>query len=282
MADPRVFVVAPPRDSGQDFARLEVLRGRLQILAEAEGWTVKTYRLRRVKDGKPGSILVMDALDATALYRALHRDDCAVVQVGTKALVPLHPKYPSEEHHAATLEKFVRYKAVFERVNGRVTPEAAVESIATLLVERGCESARDPRCLPMHVFDPAHDHAACPLTDLAKVKSRYGGPQARTDAKLRKWSPARGSAHGNDELRVRGYQLQRGFHWDVSAGRNESELITTSEIWRMPSTSYLNVSPDANVRGGQSLAGSAKKVFSLARVSSDRGRVKGAMRTGRS
>ena len=275
MGEARVFVVAPPRDGSDEFARLEAQRRRLQSLAEAQGWTVKTYRLKLVKNAKPGGLLVMDALDATALYRGLHQGDCAVVQVGTKALVPLHPRYLDEAHHTVPLEKFVRYKAVFERVNGRATPDDAVASIATLIAECGCESESDARCLPMHVFDPAHDHSACPLNDAARVRSRYGGSQSRMDAKQRKWSPPRGTPHGNDSLRVRGYQLQSGYHWDVSAARNVSELVTTSEIWRMPSASYLNVSPDANVRGGQTSAVSAKKVFDLTRTSPDRRRAKG-------
>lgn len=278
MSEARVFVVAPPRKGSDELALLEEKRVRLQSLVASQGWTLKTYRLKHIKNAKPGGILVLDALDATTLYRALHHGDCAVVQVGTNALVPLHPKYPNEARHAVPLEKFVRYKAIFERVNGRVAPDDAVASISALLAESGCEGESDPRCLPMHVFDPEHEHSACPLTDAARVRSRYGGPQARMDAKQRKWSPTRGHAHGNDNLTVRGYQLQTGYHWDVSAARNVSELITTSEIWRMPSASYLNVSPDANVRGGQSSAVSAKKVFTLAGTSPDRKRVKGGVR----
>lgn len=274
MSAARAFIVAPPLARDERSAQMERSRVAVQKLAEAAGMTVTTYRLREVKVRHQGNFLVMDGIDASRMYKAMHRDDCAVIQIGTDARVAFHPRDHGQKRNTMKLEQFVRYKGVFVGVNGRSSPDEAMAVIAARLTSLECDGERDPRCLPMHVFDPNHDHAACPLTDAALVRARYKGPKIRTDRKNREWGPPKGHPHGSEELRIRGRLLQQGYHWDVKSAKNTSDLMTTMEIWKMPPGSYLNVSPDAHVRSGQSSAVSAKRAFALSVKQPDRSKQK--------
>ncbi len=274
MTTARVFIIAPPLARDERAARSEVWRKAVQKLAEEAGMTVTTYRLSEVKVRNEGSYLVMNGIDASKMYKTMHRDNCAVIQVGTGARVPFHPRDFAQRRNTMELEQFVRYKAVFSKVHGRTSPDDAMAVVAAQLTSLECDDERDPRCLPMHVFDPSHDHVACPLTDAVKVRAQYQGPKIRTDRKSRQWHPPRGIPHGSDELRVRGRVLRAGYHWDVKSAANTSDLMTTLEIWKMPPGSYLNVSPDAHVRSGQSSAVSAQLKYTLAAKQPDRAKQK--------
>ncbi|MFK4790855.1 hypothetical protein [Microbacterium sp. ZW T5_56] len=274
MTTARVFIVAPPLARDERSARFEVWRKAAQKLAEEADMAVTTYRLSEVNVRNEGNFLVMNGIDASKMYQMVHRVNCAVIQIGTDARVPFHPRDSCQKRNTMELEQFVRYKAVFAKVNGRVGPVDAIGAVSAQLTSLECDGERDPRCLPMHVFDPSHDHVACPLTDAVKVRARYQGPKIRTDGKSREWGPPKGIPHGSHELRVRGRVLRAGYHWDVKSAQNTSDLMTTLEIWSMPPGSYLNVSPDAHVRSGQSSAVSARLKYTLSAKKPDRSKQK--------
>lgn len=255
MTDQRLILVCPP--GNRKYERAELMRKELGALAKQEGWETETFRTSEVGTRQ----LVLGGLEAENLYRLLHRCDAAVVQVGAPARVLLNPAQRAMRENTIPLEKFICGKAAFGVVNGRCGPADALRGLVESRAILGCTGERDPRCLPMFVFDPW-----CECEDLTpgatkKFEAAHGPPRRRVDDKNRAWEPSVRAAHGREALTVCGYHLRPGFHWDVQASRNQSELSTVSEIWKLPGSSYVNVYPDAYVRGGQSGSDTAKRVF---------------------
>lgn len=261
MSAPLVVIVAPekPRNvhEREQHRQLEELRKLVQQAAEARGWRTRTYRTQKHSSTRPAengrSMFLLGGWDAADIYSALHRGEVAVLQMGKTARVLPHPRQEPSRDRTVTLEDFVRHKAFFATVNSRGPFQGTFDHFQTSLERVECDGERDPRCLPMHVFAPAHDHHACPLTEASSVKKAYGPPNALKDPHGRPWARPKGR-HGGEAMRIRGADIPAGFHWDVGSVRNESELTTTVEIWRLPSGSYVNIAPNAVVRKGQSSA----------------------------
>lgn len=78
-----------------------------------------------------------------------------------------------------------------------------------------------------------------------RFDEEHGG-NTRTDIRGLVW--VHGALHGRfaDTLTVAGFGLPTGFHWDVQANQ-EIELWTPTEGWRI--RKYVNISPDAHIRG---------------------------------
>jgi hypothetical protein len=70
----------------------------------------------------------------------------------------------------------------------------------------------------------------------------------RIDDEKREWKLSPRLFHGNDTLYVAGCQLRAGFHWDVRPISKTTQILTTTAVWRV--NRYINVTPDAQVRGG--------------------------------
>jgi len=256
MADsPFVYIVAPPNTKTET----EYWRIQTEKYIHQEKWETNTIRLVSWADKSVGLYMTVEA--ATKMYRNLHRRRCAVVQIGTKARIPLDPRFPKFSNKTMSLETFVFNKTIFVRVNNNEGPADVVPKIALALKKVACTGERDPRCLPMHLFNPKFSDERFPMPDLDIIDDEDGAPKSRLDWKGRLWMISRPPYHGQEILEVNGKELQKGFHWDVKAQKNPTELISTSEIWQMPPKSYLNVYPDAAIRGGQSSAVAAKRIY---------------------
>lgn len=273
MSKPLVVLVAPERpgnvhERGQ-WRQTETLRADANRAATARGWKTRTFRTKLHRSTRPGEssrpLQLLGGWDAADIYELTHREDVAVIQIGETARVMPHPRQEPSLNRAITLADFVRHKAFFAVVSARVPHDDALDRFAATFELVECDGERDPRCLPMHVFAPKHNHDAYPLTDAAAFKRKYGSPTERTDHSGRLWAKPNGR-HGGGALRIRGAAIAAGFHWDVCSTRNASELTTTVEIWSLPPGSYVNVTPNATVRIGQrSARAAAKKSLTLAR-----------------
>lgn len=273
MTQPLVVIVAPERPLNvherEQYRRTEDLRREVQREAETRGWKTKTFRTRLHRSTRPAEsnrrLHLLGGCDAADIYDLTHTADVAVIQLGEAARVMPHPRQEPSLSRAISLADFVRHKGFFAAVSSRLSYGDAYDAFADTLELTECDGDRDPRCLPMHVFAPAHDHTACPLTDADAVKRKYGPPGELTDHRGRAWDRPRGR-HGGGPLRIRGAEIGAGFHWDVASIRTISEMTTTTEIWSLPPGAYLNVAPNASVRKGQSSArATAKRTLVLSR-----------------
>lgn len=273
MISPLVVIVAPERprnvNDRERFRKNEDLRLAVQRAAESRKWRTRTFRAYERLSTRPAEnrrrMMMLGGWDAADIYNLAHRDAVAVLQVGGSVRVLPHPRQDPSLDRTMALEDFVRHKAFFSAVSEHLPFESALNRFEETLERVECEGERDPRCLPMHIFAPRHDHALCALTDAVAVKKKYGPPTARADHRGRVWESPKGR-HGGSPLWIRGKEIGAGFHWDVAGVRNTSELTTTTEIWSMPPGSYLNVTPNAAVRKGQSSAqASAKRTVTLVR-----------------
>lgn len=268
-----VVIIAPEKpgnvyERGQ-WRQTEALRLEVHRAALARKWKVRTFRTRLHRSTRPGEskrhLHLVGGCDAAEIYSLAHMDDVAVIQLGETARVMPHPRQEPSLDRAVTLAEFVLHKAFFAAVSARIPHQGVFDKFAATLELVECDGERDPRCLPMHVFAPGHDHTACPLTDVDAFKRKYGQPNERKDHHGRLWMKPSGR-HGGGPLRIRGAEISAGFHWDVRSARNSSELTTTAEVWTLPAGSYVNVTPNATVRVGQRSARAiAKKSLTLPR-----------------
>jgi len=195
---------------------------------------------------------LLPAKDAAGLYRCAHRSRTAVMAV-CGAKVRLDVSVPPTNAGCVSLEQFVRYKCSFSLVTRPAEVKNAFASALTWLEDVNCEGPRDPRCLPLAVFktgrlpelDDRNDRRAF-LREYRSVRSSDG----LTDADARVWGV--GAPHTRDLLHVGGQVLPIGFHWDVQATR-DTIIATGWDRWKLRRGGYVNIHPDALVRGGSAV-----------------------------
>ena len=221
------------------------VRGYLRRECRNRAWTVqeKKSRVHRL-GGRP--VELVEAGDAINLYRRAHRIKVAVFYFG-KPVVPLSPDAPAVRKKTMRLSNFVRYKAYAERLpTERMDLSEHLDSCEEWRRSVECEDGHDPRCLPLHLFATEHKEL-----DSEYGRGRFGdahgaGARRHDDRGLR-WQLEPARFHGRDILHVAGYDLPRGFHWDVSVDGRRRMIVTAAEKWEV--AEYVNISPDAHVRG---------------------------------
>ena len=148
------------------------------------------------------------------------------------------------------LADFVRFKAHVVRLPaGPVDVLKHLDACDTWRRDVRCEGGGDPRCLPFHVFT----NRTSENTELDKPEQResfdhvHGPGGRRQDKRGLTWRLEPAQFHGLERLHVAGRELPRGFHWDVSVDGDPKKIATPTEQWRI--SRYINVSPDAHLRG---------------------------------
>ena len=145
------------------------------------------------------------------------------------------------------LKNFVRYKAHAERLaSERTDVSQYLDTCEEWRRGVECEDGHDPRCLPLHLFATEHreldrEH------DRRLFGNVHGAGARRRDDRGLRWHLDPTRFHGREILHVAGYELPPGFHWDVSVDGRPSMVVTAAERWEVEE--YINVSPDAHVRG---------------------------------
>ena len=190
--------------------------------------------------------------DAAELYRMLHHRRVLVAAFASVRISIDPSREPPNNRETRSLEAFVAYKATYGLVRAdREIPALFARFDAW---NRGvdCAGASDPRVLPLHVFDcgPREPELDTSL-GAERFRKSFGGAGRRLDHSGRVWE--KGPPHGREVLRVAGCPLPAGTHWDVSVKRKACSVANAREVWRIQTGGYVNVYPDAAIRGPTSL-----------------------------
>ncbi len=222
----------------------------IEAECEKRQWTFQDRPTHLIKpDGRP--IGQIKPEDATNLYKRIHRARVGVWQIDD-ADIPIRPQPKKTAANYITLKRFILHKAYYSRLPNKSLEYAwgsSLEEFLDWVKDPHCENEGDPRCIPFHVFDTGFN-----LEDLRSGNGRqrfagiHGTQSSRLDRQDFKW--ARGALHGQETLQVAGRELTTGFHWDV-AGKPKQRIITTSAVWELKPNGYVNVYPDAHIRGNR-------------------------------
>lgn len=258
-------IVAPP-ESGEVRDRISPEQRQwvsdLRLLAQEREQEVAIFRtvLRTSRQrGQTGRrFFVLDPWEADRLYRLVHRGYDAVFQTG-QARVLLNPTKMLETSNSRPLAQVVNHKAFFVQFDGITSASDTFETFDDWSKRAHCDSRRDCRVLPLHMFAPSRDWGALEAKDDRDAfEKSHGRPLQLKDEKARHWKQTN-AWHGNDTLTIAKFELPTGFHWDVQSPNHTSRMSSLTAAWRFDSGAYVNVSPDGHVRGGQSKGVSAVK-----------------------
>ena len=219
---------------------------------KVRGWNFNVVLSRILHpDGRYTEAIPPDG--ATNLYKRAHNARIGVWQFGN-AYVPVRPMLSKNPKHYQELGRFLHHKAFHFKVGKGAFAdvwESSLGSFQEWLDRVDCEGQSDPRCLPFHIFK-----TVVPIGILATEKERkafsntHGAPSNRHDGYDLRWRSPRGALHGGGQLHISGYELEKGFHWDVDSGKGRRTVITTEGEWTIQRGEYLNIYPDGYVRPG--------------------------------
>jgi hypothetical protein len=195
---------------------------------------------------RSGPLLLVRGDDAVQAYRRMHRSRTAILAIGA-AQVSLRVGAPDVSRHLRSLQRYCLYKAFFMRLDTAGDPTVWIRPFEKWAAQVDCKDEYDPRCLPLHVFACTSDHRLSDIEGRSAFDARYGGGRRRQDDEQRNWTLDPSAYHGRDILQVAGCELPRGFHWDVRREGGGTTIWTPTETWVV--SQYVNVSPDAHVRG---------------------------------
>jgi hypothetical protein len=217
-----------------------------------------------VEGGRPYDLI--EPRHAAEAYTAAHRSRVLVLSTGT-CFIRRNPSVnPGRRDDLVSIESFIRYKAAFGMIRNLRDVTRIIGEFAGWPSEDACSGSRDPRILPLHIFDNKNDWPDLDQpSQIAVFISTFGSPTLRTDPVGRSWTQS-SVFHGRDVLSIAGYRLNRGFHWDVKRGGGRERIFTAHEVWKLTNkNAYCNIYPDGYVRKGQSLtSGACRLVWSAA------------------
>jgi len=240
-----VWVLLPPR---VDDARAAPILKQLEDECRSRAWK-KIVRHTHLLVDKP----FLSPADTVALYGALHRRHVAIISIQASGNPGPHfftrpPQAGTTAYRADTIgsvRSLCRHKGFFYRWRWDRKASNWTSIFTAWISDVGCSDTHDPRCLPLHVFDcrrPWNRRLLWP-NGRAAFDDEYGAGHSRTDERGFRW--VKGPAHGHDVRAIHGYELPRGFHWDVQG--QGFELWTPNKGWLV--RQYVNVAPDATAWG---------------------------------
>lgn len=232
------------------------MRKKLWQECSARSWQLQQIVAKRERFTDGRLLTWIDGKEAANLYRRSHQVRVGVFHTGSSCV-----RLASGSPITISVEEFVRYKAYASELPNNVgAVTGCLDEYDKWCRSVGCDSIRDPPCFPFHVFRSHHtelETLADRLTFRAKHRRGDGhGSFWRDDNRLN-WRLDPRAFHGRETLHVAGHALPPGFHWDVSADREDSPTVTTlAGRWEITGKrgGYLNVYPDGNVRWGRPFA----------------------------
>lgn len=253
-----VWLIAP-RDRSE-------LHATVTDAAKSRGYApIVRHGEPKVLDKRPVTVLTLR--EAAELWAHANQHVVAVGHAGD-VVVNGRPDRTVTGPSAIPLAHFLMGRAVVRRLPASSEYGRELQSSLDALFEDlrdwgalpGFEDEADPRCLPLYVHSPAGCHH-----DLRTLAGRttFGvqyGHHSRSDDLGRVWTRAR--PEGRRLVRVGGGFLSEGMHWDVKNGRHgKARIATVSEVWSVEPDGYVNVYPDAFIRGPQRDSRGAKKIY---------------------
>ena len=228
------------------------LRRLIESECEVRGWSLAPPRpTRRTRSSEGRPLVLIKNEDATNLYRRIHRVRVGVWQIG-KAHVPIKPQPRPTANDYVQLSRFIRHKAFHARIPQNDVDSQWSSSLTAFgrwLDGTWCDGEGDPRYLPLHVFETDWLSSAEGRSAFAQM---HGPQSSRVDLRQLRWKRPQGAYHGSESLHVAGYDLVRGFHWDVlNEGAKRNVATISGKTWEIPRNGYVNVYPDAHIRGSR-------------------------------
>jgi len=250
----QLWLILPQTPTSAQSQTIKELRASL---SEYEDLTVVDVTVRNTIGAGNRKYPLVVAADISRLYRAAHRARVAVLAFG-EAKVLLDASEQPSNPGCVPLERYVQYKCYFRLITRPPETRAAIDGAMRWLSDVHLDGIRDPRCFPTVLFPTRRNYSLDATSErvaFVRTHKRSRTSSDLTDANGRVWCI--GPAHTIDLIQVAGFNLPKGFHWDVQ-GDGNSVLATGWETWILPGRGYTNVHPDAYIRGG-----SATKTFPL-------------------
>jgi hypothetical protein len=236
-----IALVRPSMESAAQKGVAETLRTELGV----RGLVATEFAAERRRLPGDGAVEVLRANDAYRLYKLLHRRLVVVLATGGVRVQRDVSEHPSRRG-SVPLEQFAAHKAFVRFVTRPEESGPALDAgEAWAAAPPGVDAPGDPRAVPMLCF------AGCTPIELGSRAARrafrqqFGRPPI--DRQGGRWEV--GPHHTHDLLHVAGTTLPLGFHWDVQATRGRLVVANGWERWEVRQGSYLNVHPDAHLRG---------------------------------
>ena len=248
MNNPEVWLFYPREDHGDH----RTTRNEIKARCSDSGWGYRELSTTRIvlSEGRP--IRKITPEDATNLYRSVHTRRIGILQVDVVD-APVIPNPRNVPKHYLQLHRFIRYKAFHRRIDPKKLPEEWTEFVRLFgawIETTECLGESDPRCLPFHVFVADNDqYDLSNGDDRRRFEVDHGRQSSRRDDRDRLWKrPPPQQMHGQPILQVAGRELTQGFHWDVNS-QGKCTISNTWERWEVRRNGYVNVYPNAHIRG---------------------------------
>jgi hypothetical protein len=252
----RVFVLLGPKaHSSEDEWVLQVVNeiGETAALPEPKVFRADTRPFVEVGEGSR-KVNVLRAQDAGAIYRSAHSSAVLVITSKTVRFLLDPRKDPANPRTVCLPGSALRHKALVLTASD---PQSLRADLASISSPHPCgiEGLRDPRILPLHLFDRPDESSrlessAGRVQFIAEYRRGRAWLGPRAD-----WQDASPQArHGIDRHSaasfVSGWQVPSGHHWDVQSARG-TDLIGFDSVWHLSREGYMNVFPNGKLNGGR-------------------------------
>lgn len=246
-----VWVFFPKSDA------LMYAKARDLIRAECKrkGWQYQERPTRRVRTQGGGTLQIIEARDAVAVYQRLHRSHVAMLAARDTRFCYEPPEERAIRRDLTLpLMRYCQYKAFCAELNPtdqQAAHQILMANFTTWIEGIHCEGDSDPRCLPFLTFLPK-DKGFSHLSS-SEGRSRFSvdhsdGKGAWLDQKSMSWERNPQAFHGREQLHVSGKLLSRGLHWDVQNDTGKPlKIASPLAVWEV--FKYINVFPDGQIRG---------------------------------
>lgn len=241
MGLPSIFIVGPNVSLASPIPELATLHRT----RTAECTAVVT-RSTRLCEGAVVNIL--QPRDAERIYRQAHAAECCIIYMPDVhvALDPRSVTRPRQKQ-IRSIYSFLRYKACCVPASSKDWRNRFSEWCQQPGRHDGM---KDPRCLVFHIFSA---DVGVPALDTADERELFDHSYVRggfcCDRAEYQWGLSPTAFHAGPPLKLCGVDLPPGMHWDVECGASGTSTLTTiTEVWRVPTGSYLNIAPNGHVR----------------------------------
>lgn len=249
--DVEVWVFFPKSDAGTYAKARDLIRGE----CKKKGWQYQERPTRRIRTQGGGSLQIVEARDAVAVYQRLHRSNVAMLTVRDTRFCYEPPEERAIRRDLTLpLVRYCQYKAFCAELNPtnqQAVHQAWMENFKNWIENIGCDGDSDPRCLPFLTFLPERKEFNHLSSN--EGRSRFSidhgdGKGAWLDQKSMSWERNPQAFHSREQLHVSGKLLSRGLHWDVQNDSGKPLKISSPlAIWEV--FKYINVFPDGEIKG---------------------------------